>query len=200
VNRKKILMSFVIVAMLLCSPLVFPVRATSSDWSKPRPSESIDYYETIGNSETDGVASIGMGVHIFNYHESGAPEDDDYLRFCVSASANTRMGIQYSSYEANYNWQEVSERTGITDDNSGTWLYLGFTFLYYGVEYQRIWVCSNGFLTLNKTSTNADPQSIPSTDEPNPVIAVFWRDLHPEWGAQSLMVATCTLIVGTISS
>jgi hypothetical protein len=184
-NRKKALVSLVIVAMLLCGSLVLPVRATpSSDWSQPRPDEPIDYYETIGNSKTNDAASIEMGVHIFHYHESGAPDDDDYLRFRVSASANTRMGIQYDLWEEDYNydWCDVSEPTGITDDNSGTWLYLGFTFLYYGVEYERVWVCSNGFLTLNKTCTNADPQSIPSMEEPNPVVAVFWRDLHPEQG------------------
>ena len=178
-NRKN-LVSLVIVAMLLCSPLVLPVRATSSDWSKPRPSKPIDYYETIGNSKTDDVASIDMGVHIFHYHESGDPDDDDYLRFRVSASANTRVGIQYQVLEEDYiyDWQNVSEPTGITGDDSGTLLDLGFNFLYYGVEYREVWVCSNGFITLNKTSTNANPQSIPSMDEPNPIIAVFWRDLH----------------------
>jgi hypothetical protein len=172
-NRKKALVSFVIVAMLLCGSLVLPVRATSSDWSEPRPHESIDYYETIGNSKTDDVASIEMSVHIFHYHESEAPDDNDYLRFRVSASANTRVGIQYAVLPNDYiyDWCEVSEPTNITSDNSGTWLYPEFTFLYYGVEYYRIWVCSNGFITLNKTCTNANPQSIPSTDEPNPVIA-----------------------------
>jgi len=180
-NRKKAPVSFVIVAMLLCSPLILPVRATPSDWSKPRPSIGTIYDETIGNSKTDDVASIDMGVHIYQYVE-GVSDQDDFLKFKISASANTRVGIQYEVLEEDYYWCEVSEPTGITDDNSGAWLDLGFTFLYYGVEYERVWVCSNGFLTLNKTCTNADPQSIPSTSEPNPVIAVFWRDLHLEWG------------------
>ena len=179
-NRKKALVSFVIVAMLLCGSLVLPpVRATSSDWSKPRPSVGTIYDETIGNSKTDGIASVGIGAHIYQYVE-GVSDQDDHLEFKVSASANTRTGIQYEVLEEdyNYNWFEVSEPTNITGDNSGTWLYPEFTFLYYGVEYYRIWVCSNGFLTLNKTCTNANPQNIPSTNEPNPVIAVFWRDLH----------------------
>ena len=184
-NRKKTFVSFVTVAMLLCSSLVFPVRATPSDWSKPRPSLDTTYDERIGNSKTDGIASVGMGITIGKYSENDPGYGyKDHLSLRISTSANTRVGITYSSYEEsyNFNWQEVSEPTGITDDNSGTWLDLGFTFLYYGVEYERVWVCSNGFLTLNKTSTNANPQSIPSTDEPNPVIAVFWRDLHPEQG------------------
>ena len=179
-NRKKALVSFVIVAMLLCSPLVLPVRATTpSDWSKPRPSVGTIYDETIGNSKTDGIASVGMGVHIYQYIE-GVSDEKDFLHFKVTASANTRMGIQYYLLENDYiyDWCEVSEPTGITGDNNGTWLYPDFYFLYYGVEYYRVWVCSNGFIALNKTSTNANPQSIPSTNEPNPVIAVFWRDLH----------------------
>ena len=50
------------------------------------------------------------------------------------------------------------------------------------MEYDKIWVCSNGFICLNKTYTNPSPQSIPNSQEPNPIIAVFWRDLHPENG------------------
>ncbi len=184
-NRKKALVSFVIVAMLLCGSLAFPVRATSSDWSKPRPSGYTLYDETIGNSKTDDDASIEMGVHIGQYSENDPAYDyNDHLSLKVSASANTRVGIQYAVLPNDYiyDWCEVSEPTNITSDNDGTWLDLEFTLLYYGVEYRKVWVCSNGFLTLNKTCTNADPQSIPSTDDPNPVIAVFWRDLHPEQG------------------
>lgn len=94
------------------------------------------------------------------------------------------MGIKYDVWETDYyyQWLTVSEPTGITSDDGGVWLDLGFDFLYYGVVYNRVWVCSNGFITLSKTATNANPQSIPSTSEPNPVIAVFWRNLHPERG------------------
>jgi len=183
-NRKKALVSFLIVAMLLCSSLVLLVRATPSDWSKPRPSGYTLYNETIGSSKTDGVASIVVGVGISDYIENTETIPYDELRLRITTSANTRMGVQYEVWEEDYNydWCDVSEPTGITGDNDGAWLDIGFTFLYYGVEYERVWVCSNGFLTLNKTSTNANSQSIPSTNEPNPVIAVFWRDLHPEWG------------------
>jgi len=81
-------MSFVIVAMLLCGSLVLsPVRATSSDWSKPRPSKSRVYDETIGNSQTDGAASIGIGVEISDYIENTETIPYDELRLRASASA-----------------------------------------------------------------------------------------------------------------
>jgi hypothetical protein len=65
--------------MLLCSSLVFPVRATPSDWSKPRPSGPTLYNEAIGNSETNGVASIGVGVEICDYVLLLCP-DYDFLK------------------------------------------------------------------------------------------------------------------------
>jgi hypothetical protein len=55
----------------------------------------------------------------------------------------------------------------------------GFTVLYYGVEYDKIWVCSNGFVSFTSACTNANPQTIPSNNTPNAIIAPFWRDLKP---------------------
>ncbi|MEM3704360.1 MAG: hypothetical protein QXX59_00340 [Candidatus Bathyarchaeia archaeon] len=133
----------------------------------------------------DGLADVDMGVHIGQYSENDpAYNYNDHLSFEVSVSANTRVGIQYDVYyeDYNYQWVDVFEPTGITVDDGGVEIPLGFIFLYYGVEYESIWVCSNGFITLNKTAINPNPQSIPSISEPNPVIAVFWRNLHPELG------------------
>jgi len=179
VNRKKALVSFVIVAMLLCGSLVLsPVRATSSDWSKPRPSKHRVFDDTVGNSQTYGAASIGMGVHIYQYIE-GVSDEDDFLHFKVSASANTRVGIEYEYQSHGFGWRTVSNPTGINGDNAGAWFDLGFTFLFYGVEYDKIWVCSNGFICLDSERTDATPSTIPSTDEPNTIIAPFWRDLKP---------------------
>ena len=183
-KRKRTYSSLILVATLLCGSLLFPVKAEAPyDWSKPRPSTGTIYDETIGKSVTDGIAEVDMGIHIYQYVE-GVSDEYDYIHFKVSASANARMGIQYDVYEEDYyyQWVDVSEPTGITVDDGGVKLSLWTPFLYYGVGYESIWVCSNGFVTLNKTAANPNPQSIPNNSEPNPVIAVFWRNLHPEWG------------------
>ena len=181
IARRKILVSILIPILLLSGLLVFPVSAASS-WSKPRPSSNTDYYDTIGNAFTNGIASVGMGVHIFHYHETGAPDDNDYLRFRVSVSANTRKGVYYDVQQWSYNWYEVSDPTGITGDDAGVNLTLPFTVLYYGVEYNYVWVSSNGFLSFDCPSTSPTPESIPNTNKPNSTVAVFWRDLNPAAG------------------
>jgi len=173
--------------LLLSSFIVFPVQATGTfDWSKPRPSTYRTFSETIGNASTDGEAAVGIGVTIGEYVEDSPSHDyNDYLGLKVSVSANTRRGIDYAfQYPAHgFQWLEVSNPTGITGDDDGVWIDLsveaGFSVLYYGVEYDKIWVCSNGFVSFTSECTDANPQTIPSNNTPNAIIAPFWRTLKP---------------------
>lgn len=172
----KVLASLLIPILLLSGLLVSPASAASS-WSKPRPLIDTDYFETIGNAQTDGVASVGMGVEIWKYVNYPVGYAD-YLKFHVSAFANTREGIQYGVGSLSYNWYTVSNPTGITGDDDGTWLNLPFPVLHYGVEYTKVWVCSNGFLSFNTSVINPTPESIPNVNQPNATVAPFWRDLE----------------------
>ena len=92
--KKKILVNMLIIVVLLSSLLVFPASATWL-WGHDRPSEYTVYDETIGNAYTDGIGSIGMGVHIIDYFEAPTPDVDDLLRFRISVHANTRKEIYY---------------------------------------------------------------------------------------------------------
>lgn len=181
--KKKILVKIFIALVLLSRLLIFPASAASS-WSKARPSSDITYDETIGNAYTDGIASVGMGVTIGKYSENDPGYNyNDHLSLRISVSANTRKEIYYDLWEPwSYNWYEVSELTTITGDDAGVWLDLPFTVLYYGVEYNKVWVCSNGFLSFDLESTKYTPDPIPNTNQPNSIIAPFWRDLNPAAG------------------
>ncbi len=183
--KKKVLASIVILVMLLSNVFIFPVSATST-WSKPRPpdgSDDITYDETIGDADTDSIASIGMGVHIGEYNEND-PVLGDYLTFRVSVSGNTRKGIEYNVYEepSDYHWYEVSTPTGIIYDNQATKILLPFTVQYYGAIYDEVWVYDDGFISFDPNRTSTTPQNIPSTEKPNSIVAPFWRDLNPQAG------------------
>ena len=169
---------------MLSSLLVSPVSAPIS-WSEPRPSGYTVYNETIGSATTDDIASIGMGVHIVDYVEAPAPDVNDLLRLRISASANTRKGIQYDVREKDhyYDWLRVSEPTGITGDNVWVPLPLYFTVLFYGVEYSEVWVSDDGLLSFDEPPPeDPPPQSIPTMTWPNSLIAPFWRNLNPARG------------------
>lgn len=61
---------------------------------------------------------------------------------------------------------------------------LPFRFSFYGEEYDRITVCSNGFIALGETG-NAEFRNfrLPGAMGPNPMIAPFWDDLATTTGS-----------------
>jgi hypothetical protein len=93
---------------------------------------------------------------------------------------------QYSECPT-YNWQEIDPNYG----GSGVRLAMAnhairrvslpFTFKYYGQNYNRISIASNGYMAMDSTWI-IDPYnwSIPSPMGPPGLIAPFWDDFHPE--------------------
>ena len=85
-----------------------------------------------------------------------------------------------------YDWFEIAPSAGgpgtiipeITDSDDDTVTYpLPFNFKFYGIEYNSIGICSNGFLELfTSTYPFGDNSPIPSTSGPKRLIAPFWDD------------------------
>jgi fibronectin type 3 domain-containing protein len=82
-----------------------------------------------------------------------------------------------------YNW--LDGVTGGTDlslgnDQTSTYIDLGFKFPFYEVSYSSIAVCSNGWATFKDSSyTTKTSEPLPYTSRPNAVIAPYWTDLNP---------------------
>ena len=73
---------------------------------------------------------------------------------------------------------------GSGDDSNEGPFELGFPFYFYGTEYNSVRVSTNGFLSFTSTATSYTNQPIPSSDEPNAILAPFWDDLNPTNGGQ----------------
>ncbi|MBN1657754.1 MAG: carboxypeptidase regulatory-like domain-containing protein, partial [Anaerolineae bacterium] len=81
-----------------------------------------------------------------------------------------------------YNFVDIST-TGTSvamgdDDYEGP-LPLGFTFTFYGNDYTSFYAGSNGFLSFGAGSTSLSNQNLPSTTDPDNLIALMWDDLDP---------------------
>ena len=59
---------------------------------------------------------------------------------------------------------------------------LGFSFNFYGQFYTGIRICSNGWISFTSLSAEHLNRPIPTADEPNNLLAVFWDDLLPDSG------------------
>ena len=86
-----------------------------------------------------------------------------------------------------YDWFEIAPPgpgtiiIEITDEDADTVTYnLPFTFKYYGIDYNSIGLCSNGFLEFgNSTYRFGENTTIPASGGPKRLIAPFWDDLDP---------------------
>lgn len=84
-----------------------------------------------------------------------------------------------------YSWVEINS-TGTQfdlsdDDNDGPYP-IGFTFNFYGNDFDEFYICSNGWVSFTSTSTSLSNKSIPTTSEPNNLLALMWDDLKPATG------------------
>ncbi len=62
------------------------------------------------------------------------------------------------------------------------WLELGFTFNYYGQDYDRVAICSNGWVSFVDNSSISSQGDVPDTALPSGVIAAYWKNLHAAQG------------------
>ncbi len=117
----------------------------------------IDDFVINGNAAS-GKRLDGLNIYLSDWYES----------YAISTTA--------------YSWIETSSSTGITSDDQSKQFSLLFNFNFYGVDYNSMWICSNGFLSFTSSSTDCTPDSIPNTGEPNAIIVPLWRDLDPSNG------------------
>jgi hypothetical protein len=98
----------------------------------------------------------------------------------------------YSVTTTPYSWITTSTATGITLDDQSKLFALPFTVNFYGVNYSQIYVCGNGFMSFVSASTAYSPVTIPSTYQPNGLLAAYWRDLNPAKSGSSVTYGSYT--------
>jgi hypothetical protein len=85
-----------------------------------------------------------------------------------------------------YNWVEINPNLGgpgtlisLSDDTT-LQFDLPFTFKYYGTNFTRVSICSNGWVAMGNTGYADVPNAgIPAAAGPANMIAPFWDDLDP---------------------
>lgn len=80
-------------------------------------------------------------------------------------------------------WSETTT-TPLAGDDQSLKLSLPFSFPYYGVDYNAVFVSTNGFLRFDQGSAEPQNQSIPATTQPNLAIMALWDDLYVDPSAR----------------
>ncbi len=83
-----------------------------------------------------------------------------------------------------WDWIDTENATALTmgDDNWRN-LALAFPFTFYGREYEELWLVSNGYVVFTgPQSTFNNDCPLPTPQEPNGAIYIYWDDLAPPSG------------------
>jgi hypothetical protein len=94
-----------------------------------------------------------------------------------------------------FNWTEIAPTAGgagtevaelTTQDDFSALVDLPFSFQYYGLSYDQITICTNGWVAFGDAVTEVDwsNSAIPDADGPPAMLAPFWEDLNLEHGGQ----------------
>ena len=107
--------------------------------------------------------------------DHGGPDEYGYYYIDSEDDANNAPEFEWidiSGYGINMNI--------ISDDENVGPFPIGFTFNFYGNDFNNFYACSNGWASFTSTVNNYFNSPIPTSGEPNDLLAVFWDDLHPQ--------------------
>lgn len=178
-------------------------------WSSVPPGEYVtsqDGFTLIADEDIINGTLIPLNVHIQS--TTGYDRTEPYYLQVGEVSVTDPLGPDeygYYIYDAGdvgyelapyYDWIEIDPGYGgegtdlyISDYGNGSFtssikhLNLPFIFRFYGVDYDEITVCSNGWVALGySTLESFRNYPIPGPGGPSPMIAAFWDDLMTTGG------------------
>jgi len=101
--------------------------------------------------------------------------------------------LDYNLYPE-YDWIEINPSSGgsgtnlnLSNSGNGNWsgngpldtVNLPFTFTFYGIDYNQITICTNGWIAFGDIDSESFRNyPIPGAGGPSPMIAAFWDDLE----------------------
>ena len=127
--------------------------------------------------ENNGFGDLYFTAQVSGYNPNGAPMEG-------TGGADTFGHIWIDSDEPSgpaFNWIDISAtgtEIALTGNNSiSDKQTIGFDFSFYGLEYNDLRVCSNGWISFSTFSVAYNNVSLPNNLAPRTLIAPLWDDL-----------------------
>jgi hypothetical protein len=122
------------------------------------------YVDTLDFSLTVGVLVPSDTGHYYAYYSGGPHTYSPVFDWIAIDSTQS----QYPGISLNLSDDQVFQ------------VNLPFTFQYYGITYNQITICSNGWIAMGyETTTDYTNSGIPNVDGPEAMVAALWDDLDP---------------------
>ena len=104
-------------------------------------------------------------------------EESDAFGYIWQDNKDPDPKVEYNWIDAKTNGNEIMEITTTSGMTSVTNRSLPFTFSYYGMDYDTIWITARGYLTFNQITTTSTSygSNLPNGDGHDTIVAVIWN-------------------------
>ncbi len=170
------------------------IAKASGDYGTINPGASADNAGDPYIVKAAKTVPFGTTVNLAVVVASGVYVDTVGFSLVVGQSVPTDTGYYYAYYSGGpyeqspvYSWYAIDSTQTVNpgvsldlDRNETVVVGLPFTFQYYGVDYDRISISSNGWIAMDSTgSTDFSNSGIPFGDGPAAMVAGLWDYLQP---------------------
>tara|TARA_B100002052_G_scaffold70696_2_gene64063 strand:- start:2745 stop:5162 length:2418 start_codon:yes stop_codon:yes gene_type:complete len=128
-------------------------------------------FEVSNTGEPESMLSYSVNVSQFQNPMGGPDIAENYWTDSDNESNLESDWIDISNIGTLYNFTD--------NDESGASIDIGFTFPFYGANYNECIINPNGWIGFGNDNDAWDNIAIPSTSAPRPAIFGFWDDLNP---------------------
>ena len=193
-DQKRILSSLMVLLLLgvlFNIPVLVPAVQAQTSWGAPLPNQDWTVNQTLVTYKHDICSEVAVSANLYKILKD-YPQPGQYeFAIATTVAANSRYNMGYTVSETEVGYFPRAPDTLSLGDDEGAWIDLGsYEINYYGAHYRYVFVSSNGFVVLDTRAendyggkwTSPTPKTIPSTDDPNILVAPFWRDLDPSKG------------------
>ena len=131
----------------------------------------ISSFEISNTGEPESILSYSVNISQFENPMGGPDSAENYWTDSDNEASLGSDWIDISNIGTQYNFAD--------NDESGALIDIGFTFPFYGENYNECIINPNGWVGFGSDNDVWDNTSIPSTSAPRPAIFGFWDDLNP---------------------
>ena len=131
----------------------------------------ISSFEISNTGEPESILSYSVNISQFENPMGGPDSAENYWTDSDNEASLGSDWIDISNIGTQYNF--------VDNDESGALIDIGFTFPFYGENYNECIINPNGWVGFGSDNDVWDNTSIPSTSAPRPAIFGFWDDLNP---------------------
>ena len=152
----------------------------SATWSPTANDYIVKSFTNLSTDEDNSNDTMSLNITVYEHYESGGPDAGNYS---WDSDKDGGTGDPYNWIDITTSGTPVTWDAGNMDNQYTYGIPLGFSFTFYDIAYDRIYLSMNGCASFDTITSHLDTNyHIPDTLGQDNILALLWDDLSDESG------------------